>query len=80
MSYARFTKANYDRSLTFAENAKRISAMWHSQKAKKGGGFGFKGEPVYMAGGDQMKKNEERILRMYPIGQGKKKGKKGCKC
>ena len=41
MSYAEFVKKNYDKSKTFAQNTKAISAMWKKQKAslsrKKGG-------------------------------------------
>ena len=39
MSYAQFTKKHYDRAFTFVENAQRISALWRSQKTKKGGGY-----------------------------------------
>lgn len=38
MSYAQFVKEHYDRSLTFTANAKRLSAMWKKQKAKRGAG------------------------------------------
>ena len=80
MSYARFTKQHYDRALTFAENAKRISAMWRSQK-KGSGRFGSDKPRVNVAGGEELRRQREEMLRIYPIGQGKKKKKKGgCRC
>ena len=35
MSYSEFVKKNYDKSKTFAQNTKAISAMWHKQKGTK---------------------------------------------
>ena len=34
MSYSEFVKKNYDKSKTFAQNTKAISAMWHKAKSK----------------------------------------------
>lgn len=36
MSYAAFTKQHYDRSQSFTENGRRISAMWHEHKGSGG--------------------------------------------
>jgi hypothetical protein len=50
MSYSEFVKKNYDKSKTFAQNTKAISAMWHKQKGtkktKKKGGMIRKPRPV----------------------------------
>lgn len=72
MSYARFTKANYDKSLTFAENAKRISAMWRSRSTKKGAGV----EMLTLTRGDAMRRRQYLPPQNYD-GSGKKKK---CRC
>jgi len=51
MSYSEFVKKNYDKSKTFAQNTKAISAMWQKaklsqKKPKKKGGMIRKPRPV----------------------------------